>query len=79
MKISLVVLALTLAVAGASAQSSTPAFEVASIKPNASGSLNANAARVAGDRYRAENVSLQAARGRVEMLVVDRAERPVPD
>ena len=58
MKISLVVLALTLAVAGASAQSPTPAFEVASIKPNASGSLNANAARVAGDRYRAENVSL---------------------
>jgi uncharacterized protein (TIGR03435 family) len=58
MKISLVVLALALAVAGASAQSPTPAFEVASIKQNASGSLNANAARVAGDRYRAENVSL---------------------
>ena len=56
MRFSLVVLALTLAVAGVSSQS--PAFEVASIKPNASGSLNANAARVAGDRYRAENVSL---------------------
>ena len=56
MRFSLVVMALTLAVAGVSSQS--PAFEVASIKPNAGGSLNANAARVAGDRYRAENVSL---------------------
>jgi uncharacterized protein (TIGR03435 family) len=58
MRFLLVVLALALAVAGVSSQSSSPAFEVASIRPNASGSLNANAARVAGDRYRAENVSL---------------------
>jgi uncharacterized protein (TIGR03435 family) len=53
-----VLAAATLAAAGVSAQSPSPAFEVASIKRNASGSLNANAARVAGDRYRAENVSL---------------------
>lgn len=58
MKFSAFVLAATCAVSGVTAQSPPPAFEVASIKPNASGSLNANAARVAGDRYRAENVSL---------------------
>jgi uncharacterized protein (TIGR03435 family) len=58
MKFSVFVLAATCAVSGVTAQSPPPAFEVASIKQNASGSLNANAARVAGDRYRAENVSL---------------------
>lgn len=58
MKFSAIALAATLAAAGATAQSPSPAFEVASIKRNATGSLNANAARVAGDRYRAENVSL---------------------
>ena len=58
MKLSAIVLGSILAVAGVSAQSSSPAFEVASIKRNTTGSLNANAARVAGDRYRAENVSL---------------------
>ena len=40
------------------AQIPAPAFEVAAIRPNVTGSLNANASRVAGDRYRAENVSL---------------------
>ena len=58
MKFSAIALAATLAAAGVTAQSRSPAFEVASIKRNATGSLNANAARVAGDRYRAENVSL---------------------
>lgn len=59
MRLSAFVLAAAaVAVAGVSAQSPSPGFEVASIKPNVSGSLNANAARVAGDRYRAENASL---------------------
>lgn len=58
MKFSAIALAATLAAAGVTAQSPSPAFEVASIKRNATGSLNANAARVAGDRYRAENVTL---------------------
>jgi len=58
MKFSAIAFAATLAVASVVAQSPSPAFEVASIKRNATGSMNANAARVAGDRYRAENVSL---------------------
>jgi uncharacterized protein (TIGR03435 family) len=58
MKFPALALGAALAVAGVSAQSPVPAFEVASIRRNQTGSLNANAARVAGDRYRAENVSL---------------------
>lgn len=58
MKFAAIALAATLAAAAVNAQSPSPAFEVASIKRNTTGSLNANASRVAGDRYRAENVSL---------------------
>jgi hypothetical protein len=77
MKFSAIALAATLGAAGVGAQSPSPAFEVASIKRNTTGSLNANASRVAGQEQL--RLRLQAGRGPVEMLIVDRAERPVPD
>lgn len=58
MRLPAILLGVTLATVGASAQNVLPAFEVASIKRNDTGSQNSNSARVAGDRYRAENVSL---------------------
>src|SRR5688572_29724926 len=58
MRLPATLLGVTLAIAGAGAQNGSPAFEVASIKRNETGSQNSNSARVAGDRYRAENVTL---------------------
>jgi uncharacterized protein (TIGR03435 family) len=59
MKIARLLLGGVLATAGVSAQSALPAFEVASIKQNRSGSLNSSN-RMAGERYRATNMSLVA-------------------
>jgi uncharacterized protein (TIGR03435 family) len=53
------VLAACLLIAGAVyAQSSGPAFEVASIKPNNSGTTIANGGRVQGDRFTATNATV---------------------
>jgi uncharacterized protein (TIGR03435 family) len=59
MRIARVVLCALLAAAGASAQKTQSVFEVASIKQNRSGSLNSSN-RMAGERYRATNMSLVA-------------------
>jgi uncharacterized protein (TIGR03435 family) len=57
MKFFLVLLCGALAATGTHAQSASPAFEVASIKENTSGSQNSSN-RTAGERYSGTNVSL---------------------
>ena len=57
MRISTLLLIVALAGPNALAQSTSPAFEVASIKQNLSGSQNSSN-RTAGERYSASNVSL---------------------
>ncbi len=47
-----------LSVGPSHAQSALPAFDVTSVRPNQSGSLNSNSGRVTGNRYSATNVSL---------------------
>ena len=57
MKFSIVLLCLTVAAAGVGAQSASPAFEVASVKENRSGSQNSSS-RTVGGRYSGTNLSL---------------------
>jgi uncharacterized protein (TIGR03435 family) len=57
MKFSLVLLSVTMAAITAGAQSPSPAFDVASVKENRSGSPNSSN-RTGGDRYSGTNVSL---------------------
>ena len=57
MKIPAVLLVASLAAVDVLAQNGSPAFEVASIKENKSGSMNSSN-RAAGDRYSGTNVSL---------------------
>ena len=57
MKVPAVLLSVSLAAVEVLAQNAPPAFEVASIKENKTGSQNSSS-RTAGDRYSASNVSL---------------------
>ena len=59
MKTSSLLFWVALATAGVAAQNASPGFEVASVKQNRSGSLSSNN-RMAGERYRATNMSLVA-------------------
>lgn len=57
MKFSIVLLCVTVAATGVGAQNASPAFEVASVKENKSGSQNSSN-RTAGERYSGTNLSL---------------------
>lgn len=57
MKITAILLGAALAVGSVKAQTVLPAFDVASVRPNQSGSPNSSS-RVTGNRYTATNVSL---------------------
>jgi uncharacterized protein (TIGR03435 family) len=58
MKAIATLLCVALAIGSAYGQPVLPAFEVVSVRPNASGSLESNSGRVAGHRYTATNASL---------------------
>lgn len=58
MKMTSLLLAVLVAAVSVNAQSDLPAFEVASVRANLSGSPNSSSGRVTGNRFTATNVSL---------------------
>ena len=58
MKVTAILFVAVTSVAAVYAQRAVPEFDVVSVRPNQSGSLNSNSGRVTGNRYTATNVSL---------------------
>src|SRR5687768_10180243 len=58
MKLTRLLLGVAIAAGSVNAQPALPVFEVASVRPNQSGSQNSSSGRVAGNRYTATNVTL---------------------
>src|SRR5688572_18249089 len=58
MKMRIAAILFGVSVGTSHAQSALPAFDVASVRSNQSGSLNSSSGRVTGNRYSATNVSL---------------------